>query len=91
MAAKGRARVRRSESEWQAILRRASGSGQSQASFCRGQEISPSTFQVWRRRLRSQIAAREFVDVTPAAAPAPSILWSIEIEFPDGTTARVRG
>jgi len=83
-------RSHRSESEWRAILGQFERSGQSQLAFCRQAGLSPSTFQVWRHRLRLQSSATEFIDVTPVVS-APASRWSIEIEFPDGTTTRVRG
>jgi hypothetical protein len=87
---KGQKHEHRSEAEWRTILERFDVSGQSQMAFCSEAGIAPTTFQLWRRRLRQDRAApTRFVDVTPAAAPAPR--WAIEIEFPDGTTARVRG
>lgn len=89
MSAKRNGRVQRSESAWQAILGRFDRSGQSQALFCKEAGISPSTFQVWRQKLGRRSLATEFVDVRPL--PPSSLRWTIEITFPDGTTARVQG
>jgi transposase-like protein len=80
----------RSEAEWRTILERFKVSGQSQLAFCSEAGIAPTTFQLWRRRLRQDRAASaRFVEVTPAAPPAPR--WAIEIELRDGTITRVRG
>lgn len=90
MSVKGQRRVHRSAAEWRTILERFDRSGRSQQAFCREAGISLSAFQNWRRRsrLRHTVPA-QFIDVTPVTPPTPR--WAIEIEFPDGTTARVRG
>lgn len=89
MSEKGQKHEHRSEAEWRTILARFKVSGQSQLAFCREAGIAPTTFQLWRRRLRQDRAApARFVEVTPAA-PAPR--WAIEIELQDGTITRVRG
>ena len=90
MSAKAAGRVLRSESDWREILGQFEESGQTQLSFCREAGLSPSTFQLWRQRLRSHASDSEFIDVTPASAVSMP-RWSIEIEFPDGTKTRVRG
>jgi transposase-like protein len=82
-------RVQRSESDWKSILGEYDRSGQTRAAFCRKTGISSSTFLLWERKLRRQSRAAEFVAVTPATQPASC--WAVEFQFPDGTTARVRG
>lgn len=89
MAGKHLARTRRTESDWRAIMARFRRSGKTQEAFCREAGLASSTFQIWSRRLRASSQAVEFVDVSPASIPQPA--WSIEITFPDGTTARLRG
>jgi len=89
--------VVRSESDWQEILTRFAASGRSLAAFCRAEGISRSTFELWRRKLRSKKPSRkarkkpwrEFVEVTPVSAPAIGG-WTVEIELPDGRLARLR-
>ena len=79
-------------SEWRTILERFDRGGQSQLAFCREGGISLTTFQSWRRRLRLQPQGpvpSPFLDVTASISPASH--WAIEIDFPDGATARVRG
>ncbi|MEO8035129.1 MAG: hypothetical protein ABI837_11910 [Acidobacteriota bacterium] len=90
MGASGRKRVQRSDVEWRTILERFDRSGQTQLAFCREAGIPATTFQLWRRRLRQEgTAPVQFIDVTPPISTPPR--WAIEIAFPDGTTARVRG
>ena len=43
--------VRRSRSEWQGIMSRFEGSGLSLKRFCVAEDLAPSTFALWRRRL----------------------------------------
>jgi len=97
METKTNGRVVRSESDWQEIQARFAASGRSLAAFCRAEGISRSTFELWRRKLRSKKpspksprkTSREFVEVTPVSAPAIGG-WTIEIELPDGRLARLR-
>jgi transposase-like protein len=80
---------RRSAAEWREILERYEGSGLSQAAFCQEAGVAPSTFQVWRRKLRRRGGVEEFVALSPSVEPGGR--WAVEIELPDGTVTRVRG
>ena len=106
MSAKQRAPRRRSESEWRAIVDRFERSGMPAAVFCRHAGISLKTLRFWRWKLRRSSPAgptglAEFVDLRPAAALAPAAAsaavplpfgrWTIDVIFPDGTTARMGG
>jgi hypothetical protein len=84
-------RVVRSEADWKAILDRYDQSGQARVAFCRREGLSSSTFLLWERKLRQRGrgAAAEFIDVTSSQRPVGH--WLVEFQFPDGTTARVRG
>jgi hypothetical protein len=85
-------RVRRSASEWRVLVQRFAESGQSRSLFCESEGISRSTFDLWHRKLQTNGSARrsagDFVELvsTPGAVGG----WSIEIELPDGTLARLR-
>jgi len=90
MSLKGQKHAHRTAGEWRTILDRFDQSGQSQLAFCADAGIAATTFQLWRRRLLAdRKAPTQFVDVTPAKTTVPR--WTIAIEFPDGTTARVHG
>ena len=100
MTAKQRVPRRRSESEWRAIVDRLGRSGMPLTTFCRQAGVSPKTLQFWRWKLRrlspaSPTGLSKFVDLRPAAAPTsvplPFGRWTIDIIFPDGTTARMGG
>ena len=84
-------RVRRSESEWRALLEQWRSSGQGLREFCREQQIQISSFQRWRARLASTPVAGEFVSVTPAQTPASPIPWSFELVLPNGCMLRFQG
>ena len=87
---KSNGRVQRSASEWQGIMREYERSGRSRAAFCRSQSISPSTFDVWYRKLRSKQGPADFVEGKPVGQSSLGG-WTVEIELPDGTLARLRG
>jgi transposase-like protein len=87
-------RVQRSASEWASLVSRYEESGRSGAAFCRAEGISRSTFDLWRRKLRSSTPSpakpvKSFVELTPSEDRIGG--WSVEIELPDGTLARLRG
>lgn len=84
-------RIRRSASDWRDLMQRFTRSGQSRAAFCRKESISRSTFDLGHRKLRQpkpEASAVDFVELV--STQAPTVGWSIEIELPDGTVARLR-
>ncbi len=105
MSAKKRVARRRSESEWRAIVERFERSGTTATAYCRRSGVSLNTLRFWRWKLRRSNPAgptglAEFVDLRPAAVPPaaasepvplPFGRWTIDIIFPDGTTARMGG
>ncbi len=86
-------RIRRSPAEWEALLTRFEASGRGREDFCRSEGLGRSTFHKWHRKLRPQEfpqqPAKEFIEVTPTTDRTGG--WTVEIELPDGTVARVRG
>lgn len=93
-------RVRRSERDWAAIIRRYEVSGLGSQAFCRQEGVAASTFQRWRQRLRGQRVVRRrarFVELLPPPVPQASEArpgspgWSLELEFPGGVIVRWRG
>jgi hypothetical protein len=88
-------RVRRTQSEWQAILKRFEKSGLSGTAFCEREEISPSAFAEWKRKLGEVTPARtspsRFVELTttPAVSLAPpQSRGAFEISLPGGVVLR---
>ena len=73
-----RVTVRRSAEEWRAIVSRFEGSGQTRKQFCTAENLAPSTFSLWRRKLRRSEAgsgangAGRFVE-SPWSIAAPVI------------------
>ena len=93
-------RVRRSERDWAAIIRRYEASGLGSRAFCRREGLAASSFQRWRQRLRGRRTARRrahFVELVPpqtlpsAVTRTSSSGWSLELEFPGGVVVRWRG
>ena len=81
-------RVRRSATDWQALVSQFETSGMTRTAFCKSAGIAASTLLLWQRRIRNPSARAEFVEVSPAQ---PVGRWVVEFQFPDGTLARVRG
>jgi hypothetical protein len=70
-------------------MQRFSKSGRSRAAFCKAQGISRSTFDLWQRKLRSNQPAPQQSSVELLSSDGQIGGWSIEIELPDGTVARL--
>ena len=75
---------RRSLEEWRSILGEQERSGLTRLAFCRQEGIPPTTFDKWKRRIRSEAA---FVDLTPAVESTP---WELEVTLPAGVVLRFR-
>jgi hypothetical protein len=85
-------RVRRSEAQWSAILRRFATSPLSSREFCRQEGLALSSLQRWRSLLGESQSSGEFVDLTPAAARSASAPdWTVELTLPGGVSLRLRG
>ena len=69
-------RVRRTESEWRAIVARFESSGQSELGFCQKAKLSRMSFRVWRKRLTSDVGTpRVQATRKPRPAPARVVEW----------------
>ena len=107
MAVKQRAPRRRSESEWRAIVERFERSGMTATAFCRKSKIRLNSLRFWRWKLRrsnsvDSTGLTEFVEMRPAVplarpsdiGPLPfshTFRRTIDVIFPDGTSARMGG
>ena len=86
--------VRRSPEEWRAIMARFARSGQSYREFCVVEDLAPSTFSWWRRKLGrsgpngATVEAAVFVELTDDRPAAP--VWDAELELGGGGVLRVR-
>lgn len=78
--------VRRTQRDWEALVLRQKDSGLSQASYCRREGVSLTSFEKWKQRLLSEPG---FVDVTPSADHPNA--WELEVSLPSGVVLRFRG
>lgn len=86
-------KIRRTESEWGAIIERYKKSGLSAAAFCRREKISKNTFSKWKARLDAGSARRAaFVELGPAVISEAAVTsrGTLEIELPGGVMLRWR-
>ena len=89
MSEEGRAVVRRTRVEWQAILSRFERSGQSGKEFCEAEGLTPGTFSWWRRELgRSGTSGGALFVELPEGRPAAA--WDAELDLGGGVVLRVR-
>ena len=90
MSEEKRVVVRRSPAEWQAIMSRFERSGQSHREFCQAEDLAPSTFSWWRRKLGrsgsngATIDAALFVEL---AEERPSVLPMTPVSLSPTLTA----
>jgi transposase len=58
---------------WRRIIMQQRNSGLGAAEFCRGQQVAPSTFFAWKRRLarEAQSAGPAFVQLKAVSVPQP--------------------
>jgi len=86
-------KIRRTESEWEAIIERFEKSGLSAAAFCRREKISKNTFSKWKARLEAGSARRAgFVELGPEVISEAAVAahGTLEIELPGGVMLRWR-
>lgn len=87
-------RQKHSPEQWQQLIEAQAASGQSQVAFCAEHDLSKSSFQHWKRRLK----AGETPAPTPSALFAPLASapadaadgWTIELDLGDGVCLRLR-
>lgn len=87
---------RRSAREWRTLIRTQSRGDETRTQFCARHGVALSTFDWWRRRLRTEIAAPAaprvlpaepicatplFVELAPHVTPTPATAPSWEIEL----------
>ena len=88
-------RIHRKEEFWRGALQRFRSRGGSAVEFCRREQLARSTFALWRKKLAalqaeaSQGDAPQFVELTPALAPAAELGAEVEIAWPDGVRIRI--
>ena len=84
-----RVTVRRSAQEWRAIMSRYERSGQTRKQFCTSEDLAPSTFSLWRRKLRRSASesaadgAALFVELADSPPAPPNVLGraAVDVSF----------
>lgn len=79
-------RRNRNEQQWRAIIRSYESSGLSQAAYCRRENLPPSSFQKWRKKL----CRTEGSFISVPAPQAERSGYPVEIELASGTIIRVK-
>jgi len=87
-------RVRRTEAEWRALVKRFEKSGLSISAFCRRAKLSRNSFLKWRRRLAgSPSPSHAFVEwIAPSSAEPEAVeggaAGEFELSLPGGVVLR---
>ena len=98
-----RHRARRTAAQWRELVERFERAGQNRGEFCAAHRLALSTFDLWRRKLRTTPTAVEearpealFVELTNPAhtrisptSSGPSA-WEVELELGAGVVLRLR-
>ena len=98
-----RHRARRTAAQWRELIEWFERSGQSRGTFCAAHGLAPSTFDLWRRKLRATpVAVNEdppealFVELTSPTHTEASVTsagtgaWEVELELGAGVVLRLR-
>jgi hypothetical protein len=88
--------VRRTESEWRAILDRYARSGLSESAFCRRAKLSRGSFVKWKQKLAAKTRAATVVEPTFVEWVAPETgseeslerAGEFELSLPGGVVLR---
>lgn len=94
-------RIVRSKATWQHIMDQYESSSQTQAEFCREQDIAPMSFYKWRKRLSKETQSDHFIDISQSMVSVESVgqkepsmeepsPWQVELELGQGIILRVR-
>ena len=62
--------VKERRDHWCALVGKHAQSGLSGAAFCKDESISPQQFYHWRRRIRRETAANDFIRLVPTSNTA---------------------
>ena len=98
-----RHRARRTAAQWQKLIERFEGSGQTRGKYCAANGLALSTFDLWRRKLHATPAVAEgerpealFVELPHPAQTQTSATsaetggWEVELELGAGVVLRLR-
>jgi len=85
--------TRRSQEEWQTLIRRWQQSGLSATNFCKQHHLSSASFYQWRKRFDSfdnpgqkspDISTPGFIDITALSSAVDRQGWNIVLNLGDG-------
>ena len=96
------ANTQRTPQQWQVIVEQHTLSGLQVATFCKQQQITPSSFYAWRKRLAKQppfpsittkptmssTHQNDWLGIRPEPMATPSS-WDIELALPNGVILRM--
>jgi hypothetical protein len=96
------ANIQRTSQQWQEIIEQHAPSGLQVATFCKQQQITPSSFYAWRKRLANQpslpsITSKPIISESAqndwhSISPEPNVAalpWDIELSLPNGVVLRM--
>ncbi|MGL1959097.1 MAG: transposase [Colwellia sp.] len=96
------ANIHRTPEQWQQIFAQHAASGLQITAFCKQQNLNPSSFYAWRKRLENYLLCAsvadkaksiennppDWVDIIPEKI-AVSSCWDIELSLPNGVVLRM--
>jgi putative transposase len=86
------AKIRRSRTQWQALIDRQPDSGLTIANYCAEHNITVSGFYQWRKKLcgnpEVQSAPSDWLSVSHSPSSSEE-KWQIELSLPGGVTLRM--
>jgi transposase-like protein len=92
-----RRQVRRSAAQWRDLFVRFAQSGQTRERFCAEHNLSLSSFERWRRKLRQGVSTPAmisseplFVELTADTAVSATPAWDIELRVGSDVLLRLR-
>ena len=91
-------RVKRSRSQWKALLKEFNTSGLSKTAFCKKHRIATSSLYRWQQILSQGTVDTDFIDITEplSITPAPPPVhecdnnWQVELALGAGIVLRLR-
>ena len=84
-------RQRRTQEEWQRLIKEFDRGDLSQETFCDQHKLGYSTFKKWKRRFSASSPAADCEPLIELIAPpALSQSWDVELELGSGMTLRIR-
>ena len=69
--------VRRSAEEWRMIVSRFEHSSQTHNQCCTAEDLAPSTFSLWRRKLRGSVSEANGAGRFEELGDSPTVVWQI--------------